>query len=224
MMLDIVLLFDPETDIEARADAVWQAFVDAEDSTADGTPNWDHAQSFRFGGLGPVHLAHSGLPELEHGGVPEVPYVRLRYPEDQFDDAVLNEDPNTDRDLKDALETVLEMVRIAYHAVDDIAYGFGKTPGMSTQRSKGRLRLPVTATELAADEIEYAVWLMVFPPRMVESYGRTILTSAPAHHVEEFDDGGVLLVAGPDPLGHPKTKPIDEHLGLESPNIEDGAY
>lgn len=40
---------------------------------------------------------------------------------------------------------------------------------------------------------------MRFGPELVDEYGREWLLSAPAWKREEFEDGGIMLVASPDP-------------------------
>lgn len=77
--------------------------------------------------------------------------------------------------------------------------------------------LPVTAESLAADRIEYATWLMLFAPSMVETYGRESLLATPVWHADDLDDGAVLLIATPNPLGEEGTAAIDDHLGIDRP-------
>lgn len=43
---------------------------------------------------------------------------------------------------------------------------------------------------------------MLFGPEMVEEYGREWLLDAPAWKRTELDDGGIMLVASPDPTDY----------------------
>lgn len=58
---------------------------------------------------------------------------------------------------------------------------------------------PVTRESLANDEFNDAAWVMLFPPAMVEQYGKRTLRNLSARRVEELDDGSFLIVAPGDP-------------------------
>jgi len=77
---------------------------------------------------------------------------------------------------------------------------------------------PFTAESLAHDEYEHLGWVTVFPPAMVDNYGRETLLSAPAWKVMELDDGAILIVThegphDPDPDG---LYEVADHIGLKS--------
>jgi hypothetical protein len=77
---------------------------------------------------------------------------------------------------------------------------------------------PATAESLAHDEYEHLSWVTVFPPAMVDTYGRETLLSAPAWKTMELDDGAILLVTHEDPHD---TDPdglyeVADHIGLKS--------
>jgi hypothetical protein len=77
---------------------------------------------------------------------------------------------------------------------------------------------PFTAESLAHDEYEHLSWVTVFPPKMVDTYGRETLLSAPAWKTMELDDGAILLVTHEDPHD---TDPdglyeVADHIGLKS--------
>jgi len=57
---------------------------------------------------------------------------------------------------------------------------------------------PVTDQGLANNRIDLPTWLMIFPPEMVEEYGREWLLDLPAERIEELDDGGIMVVATQD--------------------------
>ncbi|WP_435334876.1 hypothetical protein [Haloarchaeobius sp. TZWWS8] len=45
------------------------------------------------------------------------------------------------------------------------------------------------------NRVNWPTWLMVFSPSMVEQYGREWVRDLPAAHIEEFDDGAILVIA-----------------------------
>lgn len=53
---------------------------------------------------------------------------------------------------------------------------------------------PVTAEDLADNRLTTPTTIMLFPPAMVDEYGRDWLLNLPAAHTEALDDGGVLVV------------------------------
>jgi len=53
---------------------------------------------------------------------------------------------------------------------------------------------PVTDESLANNRINLPTWLMMFPPAMVEEYGREWLLNLPAERIEELDDGGIMVI------------------------------
>ncbi|WP_435334877.1 hypothetical protein [Haloarchaeobius sp. TZWWS8] len=67
---------------------------------------------------------------------------------------------------------------------------------------------PVSESGLENDRINHPSWLMLFPPEMVEEYGREWILNLPIERVEELGDGAILMVAteafiGPDALDRP---------------------
>lgn len=78
---------------------------------------------------------------------------------------------------------------------------------------------PVDADAIADDRINYAVWLNVFPPPLVETYGKETLLSAPVWRTDEWDDGSILLVAYEDPMSLAPVGELNEHLGLNDPGL-----
>jgi hypothetical protein len=65
-----------------------------------------------------------------------------------------------------------------------------------------RLDEPVTTESLSADRITQPTWLMIFPPAMVDTYGRDWLFSLPVDRVEELDDGAVMTISVDDFSDH----------------------
>lgn len=54
---------------------------------------------------------------------------------------------------------------------------------------------PVSDAGLANNRIDHPTWLMLFPPEMVEEYGREWLLDLPVETVTELDDGAIMTVA-----------------------------
>lgn len=117
----------------------------------------------------------------------------------------------------------MDLVKDVYFAADhrpSFAYGLQHSFAAGISMYGGRQ--PVDAAATARDSINYAVWLNVFSPRLVETYGRETLLSAPTWHVDEFGDGSVLVVSTPNPTYPGETGAIDDHLGIEPPAELDG--
>lgn len=59
-------------------------------------------------------------------------------------------------------------------------------------------------------------WLNVFPPSIVERFGRDVLLDAPAYRVEELADGSVLLVVQESPVEQDEDRwlVVQDHLGM----------
>ncbi|MFC7072626.1 hypothetical protein ACFQJ7_17145 [Halovenus rubra] len=80
---------------------------------------------------------------------------------------------------------------------------------------------PITEDGLADRRIEHPTWLMLFPPAMVETYGRDWLLDLPAETVEEFDDGAIMTVATESILDHDSPTEIAEAVNEAMAPIED---
>ncbi|MUV90712.1 hypothetical protein GJ629_13045 [Halapricum sp. CBA1109] len=96
------------------------------------------------------------------------------------------------------LEETLDLVRQFYQCID-AEYVFGmhseriETIGLPENRNG--IPSPISDESLSQNHIDYPTWLMLFPPTMVEEYGREWLLELPAEHVEELDDGAILVVS-----------------------------
>ena len=62
-------------------------------------------------------------------------------------------------------------------------------------RPKYKISPPINDERLANNRIEHPTWLMLFPPEMVEEYGREWLLDLPVETSTELDDGTILLIA-----------------------------
>ena len=116
------------------------------------------------------------------------------------------------------VEALAEMVATGYKASEQRPLaGFAQTAfHRAAMDSTGNT--PFMAESLAHDEYEHLSWLTVFPPAMVETYGRERLLTTPAWKRMELDDGAVLLVTHEDPHD-PEThgiKDVADHIGLKS--------
>lgn len=98
----------------------------------------------------------------------------------------------------DLLCSTLSFVRLLYSNLTP-EYVFGmhdwRIERIGKEHSEHELPSPISDESLAADRIEHPTWLMVFPPRMVDTYGREWLLDLPAARTEEFDDGSIMIVA-----------------------------
>jgi hypothetical protein len=110
------------------------------------------------------------------------------------------------------LKELVEMIKIAYAATGDSPVAaYSMTPDMPHIG-----RPPFTAKSLANDEFTHMCWLMIFTPNFVRTYGRETLLSAPAWHVEELDDGAVMIVCHDDLSWKTSIDAVADHIGLPS--------
>ncbi|MFC7072623.1 hypothetical protein ACFQJ7_17160 [Halovenus rubra] len=98
-------------------------------------------------------------------------------------------------------EETFDLVRQFYQGID-AQYVFGmhseriETIGLPENRNG--IRSPISDESLAQNRIVTPTWLMLFPPAMVEEYGREWLLDLPAERIEELDDGTIMIVATTD--------------------------
>lgn len=120
-------------------------------------------------------------------------------------------------DPADRIDELLSLVRGIYRASDSRpCYCYGLDP-YHTEAVGDILDVPVTAAGLRDGRIDDVSWLMLFPPRLVESYGREWLRSAPVYRAIDLEDGGLLLVAIDDPWDPDSAELTDlrEYFGVE---------
>lgn len=67
---------------------------------------------------------------------------------------------------------------------------------------------------LATGEIPFVDWLVILPPHLIESIGRTHVLNSPAWRVIELDDGSVCLVSHENPTeqGIAEREQVSEYL------------
>lgn len=149
--------------------------------------------------------------------VPDVPHVEIRYDPQPFHDAL---DARDESALAESAVDLLELAEAAYSGGPNRPkFVYGVSGPHFSRLVENDVPPPVTPESLAADRIEYASWLMGFPPSIVETYGRETLLSAPAWQTAELPDGGVAILATENPTNvcKPETRAIDQHLDLDPP-------
>ncbi|MUV90714.1 hypothetical protein GJ629_13055 [Halapricum sp. CBA1109] len=80
---------------------------------------------------------------------------------------------------------------------------------------------PISETTLDENRIHHPTWLMLFTPPMVEQYGEEWLLDLPADHIEELDDGSILLVVVSDISEYQSDTEIAEYLNDRMEPLED---
>ena len=113
------------------------------------------------------------------------------------------------------LEELLDILKFCYTATEDRPVAvYSTTPDTPLDLRKP----PITAESVANGRLTYLPWLTIFTPDMVDEYGRETLLSAPAWHVEELDDGSILLVC------HNHVKNWDQDCNSVSQHIDLPSY
>jgi len=94
----------------------------------------------------------------------------------------------------------IDLVSLVYEATDP-QYVLGM---VSAQYEALGVEMPdpIDEDRLANGRIEHPTWLMIFPPEMVEEYGREWLLDLPAERIDELDDGAILICATDQPTGN----------------------
>ncbi len=94
----------------------------------------------------------------------------------------------------------IDLVSLVYEATDP-QYVLGM---VSAQYEALGVEMPEPIDEdrLANGRIEHPTWLMIFPPEMVEEYGREWVLNLPAERIDELDDGAILICATDQPTGN----------------------
>lgn len=199
-----------------RLGDIWSHFDarSADDDRIDPGERSESLLNLTYGSVSCLVESFSDASGEARWAVPDVPHVEVSIDELLFREAAESEAaPSLETRLDDAVELVTEL----YLATDDrVRVGYGVPAYHVEAILDGLVGLPATGESLTEDAIEYASWLTVFPPELVESYGRDTLLSAPAWRVEELPDGGVLLVAyeRPDRPDGDALDAVHDHLGL----------
>jgi len=106
-------------------------------------------------------------------------------------------------DLSDRVSLLLDIVEAVYIVSDAYVYGYGlDTEHVGSIGENWGPDKPATGESIANNRIADVSWLTLFAPELVDEYGREWLLSAPAWKRQELDDGGIMLVASPDPTDY----------------------
>lgn len=212
-------LFDGDS--EARAEEMWAALRARSEQEANVEASGEYDDHWLLSTFHWRSLRESSMQSFEGNDgperwtVPDVPHVEVRYESAPFE-ATFEAESN--RGPEDVTKDLIDLVTFLYSATEEkprFAYG---VTGLHQEHLAGNeMPLPVTAESLSENRIEYATWLMLFPPAMVETYGRTTVLSAPVWETEELDDGAIIVVASSKPFVDADMGRIDEHFDLERP-------
>jgi hypothetical protein len=200
------------TAVEKRADDTEEIRTDGEFTSAD---TWDR---FCWKQLSRVEMQPFEADRAtDRKPVPDVPHVEIRYDPEPFHQAIESRD---ETDLAETAVDLLELVEYAYAGGPKRPrFVYGVSEPHRKRLVENEIRPPVTPESLSEDRIEYAAWLMGFPPSMVEHYGRETLLSAPAWQTSELPDGGIVVLTTEDPtnVSKPETRAIDQRLDVDPP-------
>ncbi|SFR92873.1 hypothetical protein SAMN05216559_1170 [Halomicrobium zhouii] len=211
-------------DCATHAETMWNALARQAENTENirmkeeeysSPESWNR---FRWNRFHRAKLRPFG-PNRDSGAkpVPDLPHVEIRYDPQPFSDALAARDESA---LAASAVDLLELVEGAYSGgPSQPKFVYGVSEPHYSRLVENDVPPPVSPESLAADRIEYACWLMGFPPALVETYGRETLLSAPAWQTTELPDGGVVVLATENPTNvcKPETRAIDQHLGLDPP-------
>lgn len=219
-----------ERDPVSRAKAIWSEITNRADDEAgvraSGELSANSWEWFHWGAVSRVAIrAFESGRGTDAATAPDVPRVAIRYDTDPFESAAESGD---DVALAKAAVDLLDLVEYAYAAAKERPRAvYGVSDVHRSRLVAGEIPPPVTLESLAEDRIEYACWLVGFPPAMVDTYGRDRIRSAPAWQTSELGDGGliVLTTQNPDAASKPEARAVDQHLGLDPPSeTEDCQY
>lgn len=136
-----------------------------------------------------------------------------------FQQVMIHSESDYEQSHHERLDALVEIVRDLYEASDPkpaFVYGLQHAADEALMWAD---EPPIDGEALSEDQINHAPWLSVFPPRLVETYGRETLLSAPVWRAEEWEDGAILLVQDDEPLLLNPVGEMNEHLGLEDPGL-----
>lgn len=219
--ISITVLHDGDS--ENYAKEIWTSLAKrAKETTGvQMAGEWDPTGTqpqFRWKQLRPVTLRPFERDRDADGKfVPDMPHVEIGYDPEPFQDAL---DAGDEPELAETAVDLLELVEHAYAGGPECPrFVYGVTEPHRARLVDGDVPPPVTVESLADHRIEYACWLMGFPPSIVETYGRETLLSTPAWQTSELSDGGIVILATENPtnVSKPETRAIDQHLDLEPP-------
>lgn len=132
-------------------------------------------------------------------------------------------------DGEEVLLDALDLVTLLYKTLSP-GYVFGMHISRvdKVEAPYSSVTKPIECESLSKNRITHPTWLMVFPPAMVEEYGREWLLDLPADRIEELDDGAIMVVATEDitsceadaeiaELMHDAMEPIEDAFDAHDP-------
>lgn len=150
-------------------------------------------------------------------GIPGVPKIELSIDQMYFDSAHYS-DEELDRHIADTVDLVKSVYECSRAVDQQPLYVIGGDASQSEWLYSGRQSLQTTADGVRAREVEDVYWVQILPPEVIATIDqdRRTVTSAPAHTVEELEDGSVLLLTAENPLEYEdRYAKIKERFGLE---------
>lgn len=181
--------FSPAIQQEGSVDEMWSLFYDP-----DGTDGEVRVSVEPFAVEESWYLA------------PDLPVLQLSYDAESFRLA----------DRSRTLDQFLTVVERVY-TVTDAAFCYGLSPIEAEIFGEfpDSYRLPVDRDHLEQGQIADVCWLLLFPPRFVEQYGRAWLRDAPVARVR-LVEGSLLLLADETPWDDdPDRRALQSYFGFE---------
>lgn len=111
-----------------------------------------------------------------------------------------------DFDAATNLRKVIETTKDIHSLFDTMS-----PPVYGVETGQG-LQAPVPDEELPPFDRPFITWFDVYPPEEAETIGRETLLSVPAEHVEELEDGSVLVVSK-HPASGESLDAVADHVG-----------
>jgi len=208
-------------DCGAHAKSTWKSLAkhaeETEDIWMEEYTSGDSWNGFRWKQIPAAELQPFGPDRDAQKPAPDLPHVEIRSDPEPCRDALEAGDESA---LAERAINLLELAEAAYSGGPSRPkFVYGVSEPHYARLVENEVPPPVTAESLTEDRIEYASWLMAFPPSLVDTYGQETLLSAPAWQTSELPDGGVVLLATETPTNvcKPETRAIDQHLDLDPP-------
>lgn len=123
---------------------------------------------------------------------------------------------------KSKLISYLSFIMDIYGAIEpEYVFGCTETDLEAVSSDTVSRHPPIDADTFAEGRITRPEWLMIFPPAMVETYGRDWLLNLPADRTESLNDGGILVVATEDIAEYDRRFELVTHISESLEPLED---
>lgn len=103
---------------------------------------------------------------------------------------------------------VIDAAKEFYLAHDDL-----QSAVYGVESQQGIVSAPAPDGEVPPFDRQFITWFDIYHPNEVESVGREHLLATPAPHVEELDDGAILVVSK-HPTSGDSLDAVADHLGI----------